>query len=210
MLNPVRKLVLAASIGAGIASFASVASALPVLDALAIRNAAPPTPVEEVQWRGRWGWGWGAPVAAGVVAGANVLVGGSARTVALRFSLKDRGLISARRLCTTAIRRRRQASAACIPPPPATSADAGYFAGTRPGRLALAGDPVTAPARRSYNPANRNLSQPTANVIAPDGPHDGTGPPTVLSISIAPAFFSGGFLRIWAFSRRKSTLLQLG
>ncbi len=61
--------VLAASLGAGIASFASVASALPVLDALAIRNAAPPT-VEEVQWRGGWGWGWGAPVAAGVVAGA--------------------------------------------------------------------------------------------------------------------------------------------
>src|ERR1700688_3403526 len=76
MLNPLRKLVLAASLGAGIASFASVASALPVLDALAIRNAAPPT-VEEVQWRGGWGWGWGwgAPVAAGVGAGA--LVGGA-------------------------------------------------------------------------------------------------------------------------------------
>jgi len=64
MLNPMRKLALAASLGAGIASFATVASALPVFDALAIRNAAPPT-VEEVQWR--WGWGWGAPVAAGVV-----------------------------------------------------------------------------------------------------------------------------------------------
>ena len=84
MLNPLRKLVFAASLGAGIALFASVASAPPVLDALAIRNAAPPTIVEEVQWRGRWGWGWGAPVAAGVVAGANVLVGGSARTVALQ------------------------------------------------------------------------------------------------------------------------------
>jgi hypothetical protein len=75
MLNPLRKFILAVSLGAGIASFASVASALPVLDALAIRNAAPPTPVEEVQWRGRWGWGWGAPVAAGVVAGA--LLGGA-------------------------------------------------------------------------------------------------------------------------------------
>jgi hypothetical protein len=74
MLNPLRKLVFAASLGAGIASFVSVASALPVLDALAIKNAAPPT-LEEVQWRGRWGWGWGAPVAAGVVAGA--LVGGA-------------------------------------------------------------------------------------------------------------------------------------
>lgn len=77
MLNPLRKLMFAAVLGAGIASFASVASALPVLDLLAIRNAAPPTLVEEVQWRGRWGWGWGwgAPVAAGVVAGA--LVGGA-------------------------------------------------------------------------------------------------------------------------------------
>ena len=43
MLNLLRKLVLAASLGAGIASFVSVASALPVLDALAIKNAAPPT-----------------------------------------------------------------------------------------------------------------------------------------------------------------------
>jgi heme A synthase len=75
MLNPLRKLVLAASLGAGIASFASLALALPVLGALAIKNAAPPTLVEEVQWRGRWGWGWGAPVVAGVVAGA--LVGGA-------------------------------------------------------------------------------------------------------------------------------------
>ena len=69
MLNPQRKLALAASLGNGIASFATGASALPVFDALAIRNAAPPT-VEEVQWR--WGWGWGAPVAAGVVAGSVV------------------------------------------------------------------------------------------------------------------------------------------
>jgi hypothetical protein len=77
MLNPLRKLILAASLGAGIASFTSVASALPVLDAFAIRNAAPSTLVEEVQWRGPlgWGWGWGAPVAAGLVTGA--LVGGA-------------------------------------------------------------------------------------------------------------------------------------
>jgi hypothetical protein len=74
MLNPLRKLVFVASLGAGITSFVSVASALPVGDALAIKTAAPPT-LEEVQWRGRWGWGWGAPVAAGVVAGA--LVGGA-------------------------------------------------------------------------------------------------------------------------------------
>jgi hypothetical protein len=76
MLNPLRKFILAVSLGAGIASFASVASALPVLDAVTIKNASPPI-IEEVQWRGRWGWGWGwgAPVAAGVVAGA--LVGGA-------------------------------------------------------------------------------------------------------------------------------------
>jgi hypothetical protein len=43
VLNLLRKLVLAASLGDGIASFVSVASALPVLDALAIKNAAPPT-----------------------------------------------------------------------------------------------------------------------------------------------------------------------
>ena len=42
-MNPLRKLVVAASLGAGIASFVSVASALPVVDALAIKNAAPPT-----------------------------------------------------------------------------------------------------------------------------------------------------------------------
>jgi hypothetical protein len=59
MLNPLRKLAFAASLGAGIASFATVASALPVFDAMAIRNAAPPI-VEEVQWRWGWGWGWGA------------------------------------------------------------------------------------------------------------------------------------------------------
>jgi hypothetical protein len=70
MLNPLRKLVFAASLGAAIASFASVASAQPLLDALPTKNAPLPTLVEEVQWRGRWGWGWGwgAPVAAGVVA----------------------------------------------------------------------------------------------------------------------------------------------
>jgi hypothetical protein len=59
MLNPLRKLAFAASLGAGIASFATVASALPMFDAMAIRNAAPPI-VEEVQWRWGWGWGWGA------------------------------------------------------------------------------------------------------------------------------------------------------
>ena len=110
MLNPLRKFILAASLGAGIASFASVASALPLLDALAIRNAAPPTLVEEVQWRGRWGWGWGAPVAAGVVAGALCSVGRSLRptTTATARIIQDL-IIQVRRLRTTAIRRRRLA-----------------------------------------------------------------------------------------------------
>lgn len=73
MLNPTRKIVIAASLSAGIASSANVASALPMLDPLAIKNAAP-LAVEQVQWRRGWGggWGWGAPVAAGVVAGAVV------------------------------------------------------------------------------------------------------------------------------------------
>jgi hypothetical protein len=70
MLNSVRKLVVAASLGAGIVSLPNVASALPM--PLTIKNAAPPA-VEQVQWRRGWGgWGWGAPVAAGVVAGAVV------------------------------------------------------------------------------------------------------------------------------------------
>ena len=76
MSNLLRKLVLAALARRRHCLIASVASALPVLDALAIRNAAPPK-IEEVQWRGGWGWGWGwgGPVALGVVAGA--LVGGA-------------------------------------------------------------------------------------------------------------------------------------
>ena len=59
MLNPLKKLAFAASLGASIASLATVASAMPVFDAVTIRNAAPPT-VEKTQWRGGgWGWGWG-------------------------------------------------------------------------------------------------------------------------------------------------------
>jgi len=73
MLNLIRKFVAAASVGAGIASLPNVASALPMLDPLTIKNAAPPA-VERVQWRGGWGggWGWGAPVAAGAIAGVVV------------------------------------------------------------------------------------------------------------------------------------------
>lgn len=50
---------------------AGAASAVPVVDRLAIENA-PPGTTKFVQWRGGgWGWGWGAPaVAGGIVAGA--------------------------------------------------------------------------------------------------------------------------------------------
>ena len=62
--------------------FANVASAMPVADALAIKNAAP-TNIETVQWRGRgygrgyygrgyYGPGWG--VGAGLLGGA--IIGG--------------------------------------------------------------------------------------------------------------------------------------
>ena len=65
-----------------IAPFANVASAMPVADALAIKNAAP-TNIETVQWRGRgygrgyygrgyYGPGWG--VGAGLLGGA--IIGG--------------------------------------------------------------------------------------------------------------------------------------
>jgi hypothetical protein len=59
--NPVRKLLLAASLGAAPVGFASVASALPVYSAWTLVKAAPPA-VEDVEWRGRragwrrWDW----------------------------------------------------------------------------------------------------------------------------------------------------------
>ena len=67
----------AALVAAGIASVAHVASATPIADALAIKNAAPTT-IEAVRWGGRgWGrgggWGWG--VGAGIVGGA--IIGGA-------------------------------------------------------------------------------------------------------------------------------------
>jgi len=58
---------------ASMTAFAGTASAAPVVDRLAIKNAAPST-IEFVQWRGG-GWGWGAPVAGALVAGA--LLGGA-------------------------------------------------------------------------------------------------------------------------------------
>jgi hypothetical protein len=51
MANRVITRVAAGLLGVSIASFANVASAMPVSDALVIKNAAP-TDVETVQWRG--------------------------------------------------------------------------------------------------------------------------------------------------------------
>jgi hypothetical protein len=59
--HPVRKFLLAASLGAALVGFASMASALPVYNALTLVKAAP-LAVEDVLWRGRragwrrWGW----------------------------------------------------------------------------------------------------------------------------------------------------------
>jgi BA14K-like protein len=62
-------LMTAASIAAGVASLPTSASAAPVLDPLALKNAAV-TDVETVRW---WGWGWG--VGAGLLGGA--IIGGA-------------------------------------------------------------------------------------------------------------------------------------
>jgi hypothetical protein len=78
MADTVRRLVAAGVCAAGIWSIATVASATPVADPLAIKSAVP-AKVETVQWRrgwGRGGWGWGG-AAAGFVAGAVI---GSALT----------------------------------------------------------------------------------------------------------------------------------
>jgi MFS family permease len=74
MGNRVPTLVAAGLLGVSIMSFANVASAMPVADALAIKNAAP-TDVETVQWRGR-GWGWGAGAA--FVGGGAIIAGAPA------------------------------------------------------------------------------------------------------------------------------------
>jgi hypothetical protein len=57
MTNRVPPLAAMALFAVTVASFANVASATPIADALAVKNAAP-TNIETVQWRGRGG-GWG-------------------------------------------------------------------------------------------------------------------------------------------------------
>ena len=70
MANPLTKLVAAIVLTAGTSSLATVASAAPLANGPAIKNAVPAS-VETVQWRRGWGsrggWGWGG-VGAGFVA----------------------------------------------------------------------------------------------------------------------------------------------
>jgi hypothetical protein len=76
MTNRLPGLAAATLFAMSIAPFANVASAMPVADALAIKNATS-TNIETVYWRGRgWrrgGWGWG--VGAGLLGGA--IIGGA-------------------------------------------------------------------------------------------------------------------------------------
>ena len=77
MANRLMKVVATIVFVAGTSSLATVASATPVANGFAIKNAVPAS-VEIVQWRRGWGgggwgyrrgWGWGG-VGAGLVAGA--------------------------------------------------------------------------------------------------------------------------------------------
>jgi hypothetical protein len=71
MTHRVPAIVTAAVFAMGITSFANVASAAPIANALAIKDSAP-AQVEQVWWRGG-GWGWG--LGAGLVGGA--IIGGA-------------------------------------------------------------------------------------------------------------------------------------
>jgi hypothetical protein len=68
MSTSLRTLAASILLVASMIGSVGTASAAPVVDHLAIKNASPST-IEVVQWRGG-GWGWGAPVAGGFVAGA--------------------------------------------------------------------------------------------------------------------------------------------
>ena len=72
MSTSLRTLAASTLLVASMAGYFGTASAAPVIDHLAFKNASQGT-VEFVQWRG--GWGWGAPVAGGFVTGA--LLGGA-------------------------------------------------------------------------------------------------------------------------------------
>ncbi len=80
MSKPVLALTAAALFAASLTALPNIASATPVADALAIKNAAP-TDIEAARWGGGWGgrgwggrgWGWG--VGAGLLGGA--IIGGA-------------------------------------------------------------------------------------------------------------------------------------
>jgi hypothetical protein len=73
MTNRLLTLATAALFAMSIAPGANIASAAPVPNALAIKNAAP-TNIETVRWRGRGWHGGGAGLAAGVLGG--LIIGG--------------------------------------------------------------------------------------------------------------------------------------
>lgn len=78
MTNRLPTLAAAALFAFGFAPFANISSAMPVTDALAIKNAAP-TNIETAQWRGRGlrgrgGRGWGRGIGPGLLGGA--IIGG--------------------------------------------------------------------------------------------------------------------------------------
>jgi len=66
MSNSVRTFVAATLVAASLSP--GVAGAMPVANALAIKNAAP-APAETVQWRRGFGWGLGAGLVTGAIVG---------------------------------------------------------------------------------------------------------------------------------------------
>src|SRR5262245_1372136 len=70
MSNSVRRLIVGAAFAATVASFGTAATATPLANALAIKNAAPAA-VETVQWR-RFGWGLGAGLVTGAIVGGAI------------------------------------------------------------------------------------------------------------------------------------------
>jgi BA14K-like protein len=74
MSKRVITLTAAALVAAGIASLSSAATAAPVVNALALKNAAA-TNIETVRWGRGWGPGFGWGLGAGIVGGA--IIGGA-------------------------------------------------------------------------------------------------------------------------------------
>ena len=83
-------LAAAAVFAMSIAPVANIASAAPVSNALAVKNAAP-TNIETVRWRGRGYRGGGAGVAAGVIGG--LILGGMLAAPYYDHPYYDRGYV---------------------------------------------------------------------------------------------------------------------